>query len=488
MQPLPREEAMPAASILVADDDTAIRTVLNQALSRAGYDVRSTGNAATLWRWVSQGEGDLVITDVVMPDENAFDLLPRIKKSRPELPVIVMSAQNTFMTAIRASERGAYEYLPKPFDLKELIAIVGRALSEPRQRPAAPGKPEDMDGIPLVGRSPAMQEIYRVLARLMQTDLTVMIAGESGTGKELVARALHDYGKRRSGPFVAVNMAAIPRDLIESELFGHEKGAFTGANARSAGRFEQAEGGTLFLDEIGDMPMEAQTRLLRVLQQGEYTTVGGRTPIKTDVRIVAATNKDLRLLIQQGLFREDLFFRLNVVPLRLPPLRERSEDIFDLFRHFLASAEREGLPAKQVDQAAVERLKRYRWPGNVRELENLARRLAALYPHEIVTAAVIDAELSQPAIATQEEPPAEDNLANAVERHLARYFAGFKDGMPPPGLYHRILRQVEFPLLSAALAATRGNQIRAADLLGVNRNTLRKKIRDLDIQVFRGSS
>src|SRR6267378_406094 len=220
---------MPAGSILVADDDTAISTVLNPALSRAGYEVRLTGNAATLWRWVSQGEGDLVITDVVMPDENAFDLLPRIKKMRPNLPVIVMSAQNTFMTAIRASERGAYEYLPKPFDLKELITIVGRAL--------------------------AMQEIYRVLARLMQTDLTVMISGESGTGKELVARALHDYGKRRNGPFVAVNMAAIPRDLIESELFGHERGAFTGANTRASGRFEQAEGGTLFLDEIGDMPM-----------------------------------------------------------------------------------------------------------------------------------------------------------------------------------------------------------------------------------------
>ena len=242
-----------------------------------------------------------------------------------------------------------------------------------------------------------MQEIYRVLARLMQTDLTVMISGESGTGKELVARALHDYGKRRSGPFVAINMAAIPRDLIESELFGHEKGAFTGANTRSAGRFEQAEGGTLFLDEIGDMPMEAQTRLLRVLQQGEYTTVGGRTPIKTDVRIIAATNKDLRILIQQGLFREDLFFRLNVVPLRLPPLRERIEDIPDLIRHFFAQAEREGLPPKQIDQAALDRLKRYRWPGNVRELENLARRLAALYPQETITAAVIDAELAQPA-------------------------------------------------------------------------------------------
>ena len=271
-------------------------------------------------------------------------------------------------------------------------------MSEPKEKPKAPAKVEEFDSIPLVGRSPAMQEIYRLLARLMQTDLTVMIAGESGTGKELVARALHDYGKRRTGPFVAINMAAIPRDLIESELFGHEKGAFTGANSRSAGRFELAEGGTLFLDEIGDMPMEAQTRLLRVLQQGEYTTVGGRSPIKTDVRIIAATNKDLRILIQQGLFREDLYFRLNVVPLRLPPLRERTEDIPDLIRHFFLQAEKEGLPPKQVDQAALERLKKYQWPGNVRELENLARRLAALYPQDTITIAVIEAELAQPAV------------------------------------------------------------------------------------------
>jgi two-component system nitrogen regulation response regulator GlnG len=479
---------MPAGNILVADDDAAIRTVLNQALSRAGYEVRSTGNAATLWRWVSQGDGDLVLTDVVMPDENAFDLLPRIKKLRPDLPVIVMSAQNTFMTAIRASERGAYEYLPKPFDLKELIAIVGRALSEPKERPRTQPKSEDFESIPLVGRSPAMQEIYRMLARLMQTDLTVMIAGESGTGKELVARALHEYGKRRSGPFVAINMAAIPRDLIESELFGHEKGAFTGANARNPGRFEQAEGGTLFLDEIGDMPMEAQTRLLRVLQQGEYTTVGGRTPIKTDVRIIAATNKDLRVLIQQGLFREDLFFRLNVVPLRLPPLRERVEDIPDLIRHFLAQAEREGLPPKQLDQAALDRMRRYRWPGNVRELENLARRLSALYPQEMINAAVIETELNQPPVTIAgEDADTEQNLASAVERYLARYFSEFDNALPPPGLYHRVLREVEYPLLSAALAATRGNQIRAADLLGVNRNTLRKKIRDLDVRVIRSS-
>src|ERR1700754_3384097 len=477
---------MNSGSILVADDDSAIRTVLNQALSRAGYEVRSTGNAATLWRWVSQGDGDLIITDVVMPDENAFDLLPRIKKLRPELPVIVMSAQNTFMTAIRASERGAYEYLPKPFDLKELITIVGRALSEPKERPRAEPKPEDLGNIPLGGRSPAMQEIYRFVARLMQTDLTVMITGESGTGKELVARALHEYGRRRSGPFVAINMAAIPRDLIESELFGHERGAFTGANTRSSGRFEQAEGGTLFLDEIGDMPMDAQTRLLRVLQQGEYTTVGGRVPIKTDVRIVAASNKDLRILIQQALFLGALFFRLTVVRLRLPPLRERIEDLPDLIRHFFALAEKDGLPPKKLDALALERLKQHRWPGNVRELENLARRLAALYPQDVITGSVIDGELAPPAVsASGSANHTVDNLGGAVEAYLSSHFSGFPNGMPPPGLYHRLLKEIEVPLLTAALAATRGNQIRAADLLGLNRNTLRKKIRDLDIQVYR---
>jgi len=479
---------MNSGTILVADDDAAIRTVLNQALSRAGHTVRLTSNAATLWRWVAEGEGDVVITDVVMPDGNAFDLLPRIKRTRPDLPIVVMSAQNTFMTAIRASEKGAYDYLPKPFDLKELIAVVGRALAEPRGPRRAEVDEAGTDSIPLVGRSPAMQDIYRMLARLMQTDLTVMISGESGTGKELVARALHDYGKRRKGPFVAVNMAAIPRDLIESELFGHERGSFTGAQARSAGRFEQAEGGTLFLDEIGDMPMEAQTRLLRVLQQGEYTTVGGRTPIRTDVRIIAATNKDLRQLIRQGLFREDLFFRLNVVPIRLPPLRERADDIPDLVRHFLASAEREGLPAKTLEPSAVEAMQRYRWPGNVRELENLLRRLTALYPQERITAAIVENEIGPMADIDTAPEAAADDIGGSMERHLARYFGEYGEGLPPPGLYQRVLREVELPLISAALGATRGNQIKAAELLGLNRNTLRKKIRELDIRVMRRSA
>ncbi len=476
---------MARGTILIADDDTAIRTVLNQALARAGYAPRATGNAATLWRWVQSGEGDVVITDVIMPDENAFDLIPRIKKLRPELPIIVMSAQNTLMTALTAADKGAYEYLPKPFDLSEIVAVVGRALSQPgRKLVRAPDVADEE--LPLIGRSAAMQEIYRVIARLTQTDLTVMINGESGTGKELVARVLHDYGKRRSGPFVALNMAAIPRELIESELFGHEKGAFTGAQNRSMGRFEQAEGGTLFLDEIGDMPLEAQTRLLRVLQQGEYTTVGGRTPIKTNVRIIAATHRDLKNQIALGQFREDLFYRLNVVPMRLPPLRERIEDVGDLVRHFLRQAAREGLGQKAIETAAIERMKSYPWPGNVRELENFVRRLAALNPEDTLTVPMVDQHL----IETGPTAPAETSatpkdLSEQVERYLAQYFASFGRDLPPPGLYDRIIRQVEQPLLSAALAATRGNQIRAAELLGLNRNTLRSRIRELDIRVFR---
>jgi two-component system nitrogen regulation response regulator GlnG len=475
-------------TVLLADDDAAIRMVLNQALTRAGYEVRPTGNLSTMWNWASRGEGDLLITDVAMPDGNAFDIMPKVKKLRPDLPIVVMSAQNTFMTAIRANEVGAYEYLPKPFDITEVLSVVARALADAK-KPTAGGKKADEPGetMPLVGRSAAMQDIYRALARLMQTDLTVMITGESGTGKELVARALHDFGKRRNGPFVAINMAAIPRDLIEAELFGHEKGAFTGATARSSGRFEQAEGGTLFLDEIGDMPMDAQTRLLRVLQEGEYTMVGGRTPIKSNVRIVAATHRDLGQMIRQGLFREDLYYRLNVVPIRLPPLRERVDDISDLVSHFLRAGQRDGEPVKTISADAVKLMQAYSWPGNVRELENLVRRLGALYADENISREIVQAELN---IADRQSVPSSAgpmDVSSAVETHVAQLLREHEPKLPPAGLYQRVLDKVEAPLIAMVLNACGGNQIKASELLGLNRNTLRKKIRAHSIEIVKHS-
>jgi len=482
---------MTLPTILVADDDRSIRTVLTQALGRAGYQVRATASAATLWRWVEDGEGDVVITDVIMPDENGLDLIPRIRRIRPELPVIVMSAQSTLTTAVQATQRGAFEYLPKPFDLADLLAVVDRAMKQPISLAAhaKAAEPAEDDALPLIGRSPAMQEIYRVIARLTTTDLTVMINGESGAGKELVARALHDYGRRRQGPFVAINMAAIPRELIESELFGHERGAFTGATNRHVGRFEQAGGGTLFLDEIGDMPPEAQTRLLRVLQEGEYTTVGGRQPIRANARIIAATHRDLRALIRSGQFREDLFYRLNVVPIRLPPLRERPDDIPVLAQHFLNKAQAEGLPTKTIDPAAMALLSAYRWPGNVRELENLIRRLAALVPQPVITEEILAQELADYAVAEEPAPAAvsddADGMTTVVERHIARLLTAIRESGEEGVLYERALAELERPLIRMTLAETRGNQIRAAALLGLNRNTLRKKIREHGIGVQR---
>jgi two-component system nitrogen regulation response regulator GlnG len=477
-------------TVLIADDDRSIRTVLTQALGRSGYQVRATSSAATLWRWVEDGEGDLVITDVIMPDENGLDLVPRIRRIRPELPVIVMSAQSTLTTAVQATQRGAFDYLPKPFDLADLLSVVDRAIKQPLPAAANAEVPKTPDeALPLIGRSPAMQEIYRVIARLTTTDLTVMVNGESGAGKELVARALHDYGRRRAGPFVAINMAAIPRELIESELFGHERGAFTGATNRHVGRFEQANGGTLFLDEIGDMPPEAQTRLLRVLQEGEFTTVGGRQPIRANARIVAATHRDLRALIRSGQFREDLFYRLNVVPIRLPPLRERADDIPVLAQHFLNKAQSEGLPAKTLDAGAMAMLSAYRWPGNVRELENLIRRLAALVPQSVITEAILAPELADYVAVEEAAAPARgdeaDTMATVVERHVNRLLAAIRESGEEGVLYERALAELERPLIRMTLAETRGNQIRAAALLGLNRNTLRKKIREHGIGVQR---
>ena len=464
------------SKILIADDDASIRLVLSQAFSRLGYQVRATSNASTLLKWVSDGEGDLVITDVVMPDENVFDVLPRIRKQRPRLPVIVMSAQNTLLTAVNAAEIGAYEYIPKPFDLDDMTAAAKRALAKPADTELAKATARAIrdERLPLIGRSAPMQEVYRTVARLVGADLTVVVTGESGSGKELVARALHDLGRRRDGRFVAVNLAATPRERVETELFGR---------GEDTGKLVEADGGTLFLDEVGDMPLDAQTRLLRVID-GSEKAINPRTGRPADARIIAATNRDLRGLIQQGLFREDLFFRLNVAPVRLPPLRDRTEDIPELARAFLLRAHREGLPAKTIDQGALDRLKTHPWPGNVRELENLIRRMCALYAEDVISARIVERELrEETSRTTQGEGPI--SLSTLIERHLAADFASQPDGVPPRGLYDRGLREVEAPLIRLTLAATRGNQIRAAEILGLNRNTLRKKIHDLGIQPVR---
>ena len=471
---------MNAASkkILIADDDASIRLVLSQAFTRLGYQVRATGNAATLLKWVSEGEGDLIVTDVVMPDENVFDVLPRIRKERPKLPIIVMSAQNNLITAVNAAEMGAFDYIPKPFDLDDMTSAARRALSRPNDPEAARAQARAVrdDRLPLIGRSGPMQEVYRTIARLVGADLTVLLSGESGTGKELVARALHDMGRRRDGKFVTINLAAVPRERVETELFGKEDG--------DCGKLVDADGGTLFLDEIGDMPLDAQTRLLRVID-GSEPALNPKTGRRPNVRIIAATNRDLRGLIREGLFREDLFFRLNVAPLRLPPLRDRVDDIPDLARAFLLRANREGLPSKTIDAAALDRLKQHAWPGNVRELENLIRRICALYGEDLITARIVERELAdQQPVVQGEEGPA--TLAQLVERKLSSYFADQPDGLPPAGLYDRVLQEVERPLIQLTLAATRGNQVRAAEILGLNRNTLRKKISDLGVEMQRG--
>lgn len=506
----------PGGPILIADDDRAVRTVLVRALERCGHQVRATDNAATLWRWVNRGDGRLVITDVALPDGDGLDIIPKIHGIRPGLRVIAISAQNTLLTAVRASERGAFDYLPKPFDLADLEDAVARALrsapkgSGEREAPAdaddqAHDNPVPGDSSPLIGSSPVMQQVYRAIARLADSDLTVLISGESGTGKELVARALHTHSRHRDGPFVAINMAAIPRELIESELFGHEKGAFTGAVQRFAGRFEQARGGTLFLDEIGDMPNEAQTRLLRVLQEGEYMTVGGRRAIRTDARIIAATHRDLRRAVADGGFRADLYYRLNVAPLHVPPLRERAGDIPDLARYFLQrAAERSGDRRKSLSAAALQRLARHAWPGNVRELENLARRISVLFTEDVIDDAELADQLGDMTAPTPEvdveggagtqAPAAETEvgqesrghgLGMLMTQHLQHYFAQHGQDLPAPGLHGRIVREVERPLIELSLEATRGNQLRAAALLGLNRNTLRKKISGLGIRVPR---
>jgi two-component system nitrogen regulation response regulator GlnG len=470
-----------SGTILVVDDDAAVRTVITEALRRAGHAVVPAGSLAEMRSALERERPDVLVTDVVLPDGNGLDVVVRVVRDHPGLPVIVLSAQNTLATAVRATEVGAYDYLPKPFDLGALVHAVDGALARGRGQPVAPLGEEDR-ALPLIGRSPAMQDVYRIIARVVSNDLTVLISGESGTGKELVARAIHDLGPRRRAPFVAINMAAIPRELIEAELFGHERGAFTGAQARNAGRFEQAAGGTLFLDEIGDMPMEAQTRLLRVLQSGEFTTVGGARPIRADVRIVAATNRDLSKMVANGRFREDLFYRLNVVPITLPALRERRQDIALLARHFLDRAAAAGLPSKQLDADAVALLQAHEWPGNVRELENIARRMAVLSRDALIGAADVRAAIGGDETAA----PSDVGIDAAIEALLARLALEIPGALDDGTLYDRIIAEVERPLICRMLARNGNNQLRTAQALGINRNTLRKRLDTLGICLGRG--
>jgi two-component system, NtrC family, nitrogen regulation response regulator GlnG len=475
---------MLSGRILVIDDDQAICLVVGEALRRAGHVIKTGGSIAERTKLIASFDPDVLITDVKLPDGDGLDDVAQIAEQNPDMRIIILSAQNTLNTAVRATEKGAFEYLPKPFDLNELTRAVADALHSRRQliepTPEDGNEPPEVsEDMPLVGRSAAMQEVYRTIARVLINDLTILVLGESGTGKELVAQAIHRLGHRRSQPFIAVNMAAIPRELIEAELFGYEKGAFTGANSRTAGKFEQANGGTLFLDEIGDMPMEAQTRLLRVLQSGEVTTVGGSSPVHVNVRIIAATNKDLPNLIADNRFREDLYYRLNVVPISLPALRERRDDVPVLARHFLDIAANEGLPRKSLDADAASLLSLYNWPGNVRELQNVMQRLAVLSRENIITSEVIRLALGnflndqESDIAASGGGEIDSAVRDWVRRRLA--IGGTKiEG----ALHDDLLAIVEPVLFRETLLSVDGNQIKAAQLLGINRNTLRKKLND----------
>ena len=473
-------------TIIIADDDVSIRTVLTQAVSRAGCRVKSTGAISTLWRWIEEGEGDAIILDVVLPDGDALDILPALKKKRPDIPVIVISANNTILTTIRASESGAYEYFPKPFDIKQILSTLNKALIKKFSNNYKPKKIEHEPNefkvdLPLIGRSQSMQEVYRVIARLINTDLTVMIIGASGTGKELVARALHDFGKRKEKPFVVMNLGSIPSDQVENELFGNSD---EGRSDDAIGKFQLAKGGTLFIDEVADMPMATQTRLLRILQDEENLEQDNQDHKNSNVRIITSTQVDLKPLIENGEFREDLFFRLNVIPLNLPLLRERAEDIPELCNHFLKlSSLKEGLTQKTIVPNGIELLKRQQWRGNIRELKNFIQRLVVLSPDEIINEDLVKNQLNEFIDNDKEDDYSVEGLSMSVEKHLLRYFELHGSSQPPPGLYNRILKEIEYPLIALSLNSSKGNQLKASKLLGINRNTLRKKINELDINV-----
>ncbi len=460
-------------SVWIVDDDRSIRWVLEKALAREEIPYKSFGAAAEVLAALDSATQppQVLVSDIRMPGESGLALLSKVKARFPQMPVIIMTAYSDLESAVAAFQGGAFEYLPKPFDVDQAVELVRRAIDESAHQA---GAVEELSSVPeILGQAPAMQEVFRAIGRLAQSHATVLINGESGTGKELVARALHRHSPRKDAPFIAINTAAIPRDLLESELFGHERGAFTGAQTMRRGRFEQAEGGTLFIDEIGDMPAELQTRLLRVLSDGNFYRVGGHQPIKANVRVIAATHQNMEDRVRQGLFREDLFHRLNVIRLRLPPLRERREDIPSLAKHFISlSAQELGVEAKRLSDGTLKYLQSLDFPGNVRQLENLCHWLTVMAPGQTVEVADLPPELKdQP---TREQPANwGDALMAEADRAIAQH---------PGEVFDMLSRDFERILIRRALSATGGRRIEAAQLLGIGRNTITRKIQELGLE------
>ncbi len=457
--------------VWVIDDDRSIRWVFEKALAREGIGYKTFASAQEALNALKEGAPQVLLSDIRMPGSSGLELLQKVKQDHPRLPIIIMTAYSDLESAVAAFQGGAFEYLPKPFDVDQAVGLIRRAIAESMRETEV----EEAREIPpeILGQAPSMQEVFRAIGRLSQSNATVLITGESGTGKELVALALHRHSGRAAKPFVAINTAAMPKDLLESELFGHERGAFTGAQAMRRGRFEQAEEGTLFLDEIGDMPAELQTRLLRVLSDGQYYRVGGHQPIKANVRVIAATHQDLEERVRQGLFREDLFHRLNVIRLRLPSLRERREDIPLLAKHFLAKSARElGTEAKRLSEEAMNFLAAQDFPGNVRQLENLCHWLTVMAPTQTIEINDLPAELKAAGGSVRES-----DWVGALEREVERAFARGQTG-----ILEGFARAFEKALIGRALVRTGGRRIEAANLLGMGRNTITRKIAELGLE------
>jgi two-component system, NtrC family, nitrogen regulation response regulator GlnG len=457
--------------VWIIDDDRSIRWVFEKALAREGIAHRTFSAAQEALDQLPGETPDVVVSDIRMPGVSGLDLMQQLKARFPQTPVIIMTAYSDLESAVAAFQGGAFEYLPKPFDVDHAVELVRRALEQSRRQGDVPVT--EAEAPEILGQAPAMQEVFRAIGRLAQSHATVLITGESGTGKELVARALHRHSPRATRAFIAINTAAIPKDLLESELFGHERGAFTGAQAMRRGRFEQAEGGTLFLDEIGDMPSDLQTRLLRVLSDGQFYRVGGHTPLAANVRVIAATHQELETRVRQGLFREDLYHRLNVIRLRLPPLRERRDDIASLSRHFLAKSARDlGVEGKRLTPGALQFLSAQDWPGNVRQLENVCHWVTVMAPGQIVDVSDLPPEVrGDPASASTE-----NDWRRMLEREVASRLARGESGVADP-----LTRDFETALIVKALQHTGGRRIEAAGLLGIGRNTLTRKVQELKI-------